>query len=230
MRWIRLAGAWLAALLLIVWRRTCRYRVENDPRPILRARGRGYAYALLHAHQLAAVFVNDEPQLAAMVSRSGDGDLLVPALRLRRVRAVRGSTHKGATDKGGRAALAILADLVRHRIPVLLAVDGPRGPRGHVHRGVADLARDTGAPILPTLVLPSRRWFLGRTWDRFQIPQPFTLVRLIFGEPLQGATGETVETFRLRIEVALDELEARYDPSEHQRARASASLPHRLAT
>ena len=156
----------------------------------------------MRAHQLAAVFANDEPRLAAMVSRSGDGDLLVPALRLRRVRAVRGSTRKGATDKGGRTALAILAGLLRRTIPVLLAIDGPRGPRGRVHRGVADLARDTGAPILPTLVLPSRRWFLGRTWDRFQIPQPFTLVRLIFGAPIETAPNETAEALCRRLEAA----------------------------
>ena len=98
MRWLSRLAGWVLALLVLLWRLSCRYRVENDPRPALRAAGRPYAYALLHAHQIAAVFVNDEPRMAAMVSRSADGELLVPSLVLRRVRAVRGSSRKGARD------------------------------------------------------------------------------------------------------------------------------------
>ncbi len=218
MRLLRLAAAWLGALLLLVWRLTCRYRVEDDPRPALRAAGRPYAYALLHAHQLAAVFVNDERRMAAMVSRSGDGDLLVPALTVRRVLAVRGSTRKKGVDKGGRVALSALADLLASRIPVLIAVDGPRGPRNHVHRGVADLSLSTGAAILPTLVLPTRRWFLSRTWDRFQLPRPFSTIRLLFAPPITATPGEDPDHLRERVRQALDALEAKHDPAEHQLA------------
>src|SRR5262245_50209661 len=94
MRLLHAILGWLAALVLLAWRLTCRYRVENDPRPALRAGGRPYVYALLHAHQVAAVFCNDERRMAAMVSRSLDGDLLVPSLHARRVIPVRGSTRK----------------------------------------------------------------------------------------------------------------------------------------
>ena len=100
MRLLYIALGWVLGLLLVCWRRTCRYRVVNDPRPRLRDLGRPYIYALLHAHQVAAVFVNDEERLAAMVSRSRDGDLLVPSLSLRRVQAARGSTSKRAQDRG----------------------------------------------------------------------------------------------------------------------------------
>lgn len=211
---LRQAGAWLAALLLLAWRTTCRYEVIDDPRPTLRAAGEGYVYALLHAHQLAAVFVNDEEKLAAMVSRSGDGALLVPSLRLRRVHAVRGSSRKGEKDKGGREALAELHELVREGVPVLLAVDGPRGPRNRVKGGVARLAAETRLAVLPTLVLPDRRWFLAKTWDRFQIPKPFSKVRLIFAAPIRVAQGEPPADLRTRISSALDELERRWDPAE----------------
>ncbi len=101
MRVLRIALGWAMGLVLLCWRQTCRYRVVNDPRPRLRELGTPYIYALLHAHQMAAVFVNDEERLAAMVSRSADGDLLVPSLTLRRVRAARGSTRRKGKDKGG---------------------------------------------------------------------------------------------------------------------------------
>ena len=209
----QLAG-WIAALLLLVWRLLCRYRVLNDPRPALRQQRRCYIYALLHAHQVAAVFVNDDPRMSAMVSRSDDGDLLVPSLRLRRVVPVRGSTRSRGRDKGGQAALEGMATLLRQGVPALLAVDGPLGPRNHVRSGVAKLAVETGAAVLPVLVLPSRRWILRGTWDRFQLPQPFSTLRLIFGPPLEPTQFANPELLRLEIAQALTTLEAHYDPDE----------------
>ncbi len=223
MRLLRTLAGVVLAVLLVLWRLTCRYRVEGDPRPSLRVRGKPYVYALLHAHQAAAVFVNDERRLAAMVSRSADGDLLVPALRVRGVQAVRGSTRKGERDKGGRAALQRLRELVVAQVPALLAVDGPRGPRNHVHRGVAELALETGAAILPTVVVPSRRLILTRTWDRLQLPLPFALIRLIFAEPIEPRPGEDVAGLRQRIADALGALERREDPKEAQRQRLEDS-------
>jgi lysophospholipid acyltransferase (LPLAT)-like uncharacterized protein len=106
MRVLRIALGWVLALILVCWRQMCRYRVVNDPRPRLRELGRPYIYAILHAHQMAGFLANDEQPLAAMVSRSRDGDLLMPILKLQRVRAARGSTRKDGQDKGGSAALA----------------------------------------------------------------------------------------------------------------------------
>src|SRR5262245_5874222 len=106
MKLLRYAVAFLAGLLLLAWRLTCRSVFHQpDPRPSWRAAGRGYTIVLLHAHQLAAIVANDERRMVAMVSRSADGDFLVPPLRLRRVRTVRGSTRTGSRDKGGSTAL-----------------------------------------------------------------------------------------------------------------------------
>ena len=238
----RLLG-WLGALLLLVWRLTCRYKVLDDPRPAVRASGRAYIYALLHAHQVAAVFVNDDHRMAAMLSRSADGDLLAPSLpaavraeqqqtrvkrrseargaaaalsglMARRVTPVRGSSRSASRDKGGRKALHELMDYVRRGVPALVAVDGPRGPRNHVHRGVAELALETGAPVLPVVVLPSRRWFLTRAWDRFQIPKPFCTIRLIFGPPIDPSSFEEAPDLLEQISSALNDLERLHDPAE----------------
>jgi len=119
----------LAAGVLVCWRATLRVRVEDDPRPGLRAAGRRYVYAILHAQQLSFILLSDDVPILAMVSASRDGDWLVPLCRVRRIIPVRGSTGKRGVDKGGRAALAKLADGVRKGLPALLAVDGPRGPR-----------------------------------------------------------------------------------------------------
>ncbi len=212
-------GTWLAGAVLWLWCWSCRTRYIDDPRPQCRRQGQPYVYALLHAHQLGAIIINDEARLAAMVSRSGDGDWLVPALRLRGVRAVRGSSRKAGIDKGGQVALSTLAAWVKSGAPALIAVDGPRGPRNTVHRGIAQLALRTQATILPLVVLPSRRWILHRAWDRFQIPKPFSRVSAAFAEPIAPGLDDTEETLRQRIATALAALEARLDPEESSRIR-----------
>jgi len=231
MKWANYWIGWVAGLLLVLWRRSCRYRVIGDQRPQLRAEGTPYIYALLHAHQISAVFVNDERRnrLAAMVSRSTDGNLLVPSLKLRGVLAARGSSRKGDVDKGGRAALAELRDLLERRVAILLAVDGPNGPRNEVHHGVAMIAQQVeGAVVLPTMVVPNRRWFPGRTWDRIQVAQPFSTVTLAMDEPIRPRPGETTEALRVRIAQALERMESTHDPSEAERSRR-ARLARRAA-
>jgi lysophospholipid acyltransferase (LPLAT)-like uncharacterized protein len=230
----RLALAWLhhltgcaAAVVILLFRLTSRRRVIADPRPALRAAGRGYIYALLHAHQLSALVVNDDRRMAAMVSQSVDGDRLSPILRARRVTPVRGSTRSRGRDKGGRPALEQLATLLKAGVPALLAVDGPLGPRNHVHRGVVDLARETSAAILPVVVVPSRRWILRRTWDRLQIPKPFSTLRLAFDEPIHVEADDVDDDVRARVHKALDALERRFDPDEAASRHLARRRPSR---
>ena len=217
----RIAG-WLLALLTLLWRMSCRAVVRDDPRPALRAQGRSYIYAILHAHQVAAVLINDDRGIAAMASQSRDADLLVPSMRVTGVLAMRGSTRRGSRDKGGRRALDLLEEHTRRGLPSLLTVDGPQGPRNHVHRGVIDLARRTGATIVPCVIVPSRRWILRRAWDRFQIPWPFCRLSMTFAPPLDPRT--TLDDARLRdsVRAALAELEQRCDPVEAARAQPPA--------
>lgn len=211
---LRYAVAWLLALLVLLVRATCSAVVRDDPRPALRAGRRPYVYAILHAHQVAAVLINDDPGIAAMLSRSTDGDLLAPSLRVTGVRAMRGSTRRKGHDKGGREALDLLEAHTRGGQPSLLAVDGPKGPRNHVHRGVVDLARRTGAVIVPCVVVPSRRWILRRSWDRFQIPQPFCRLSMTFATPLDPNAQPDDARLRGMVRADLEELERRTDPVE----------------
>ena len=231
----RSLGALLGGVM-IVWRWLVRRRCVNDPRPQLREKSTPTVFALPHAHQLSAMLVNDEPRgrLAAMVSRSFDGDLVVPAMRVSGVRPVRGSA--GSLAKGGPRALNEMRELLAtgRATTALLTVDGPRGPRNHVKRGVAELAlRVPGSAVLPVLALPGRRKILERSWDRFQIPLPFTTVSLVFGEPLWPHPGESADDLRRRIEVELVRLEREWDPEQAParilRARPAPSSLRRSA-
>lgn len=150
-----------------------------------------------------------------MVSQSVDGQLIVPSLRIRGIVPVRGSGGRGQGK--GRGGLAALESLIQHVIkgrPAYLAVDGPRGPRGHVQRGIVKLAREADAAVICLAPIPSRRWILAKAWDRLQIPKPFSRVDAYFAEPIEARVGESDELFRQRIERTLYQLERTHDPNE----------------
>jgi lysophospholipid acyltransferase (LPLAT)-like uncharacterized protein len=206
-------GPSFVALLMVALRYTCRVRLHDDPRPALRRDGIPYVYSVLHAQQLAAATCGDRGT-AAMVSQSQDGALVALGLKLVGITPIRGSSRHRNKDRGGLAALNDLIAHVRGGKPAYLAVDGPRGPRNRVHKGVAVLSRQADAVVLNTVVVPSRRWIIKRSWDRLQIPMPFCRVDAYFAKPMRPEPGESAEQYRQRIESVLNDLEARHDSVE----------------
>ncbi len=222
MKVFRPIAGWAAAIVVLFLRWTCRIHRHGDPRAELRARSRGYVYSVLHAHQLATV-IGAERGTGAMVSRSMDGAILVPSLRFCGVVPVRGSSSKNGRDKGGRAAFQALIEHVVDGSPAYLAVDGPRGPRNRIHKGIALLSLKTGAAVVNVCAVPNRRWILSRAWDRLQIPKPFTTINVYFSEPIALQDGENAEQYRQRIEASLNELEREHDPVEAKLAQSIAA-------
>jgi lysophospholipid acyltransferase (LPLAT)-like uncharacterized protein len=205
---------------MLILRATCRVRLHGDPRPALRAGDARYVFSVLHAHQISAAICR-ERGTAAMVSQSRDGDAVALGLRLLGIKTIRGSSRRrSGTDKGGLSALNELVEHVRTGQPAYLAVDGPRGPRNRVHKGIAVLSQQTGAAVLNVVPLASRRWIFKRSWDRFQMPKPFCKVEIFFAPPIWPHPGEPVEQYRRRIEQSLLQLETTSDPAEAHIARA----------
>lgn len=200
-------------VLYVVLRWTCRIRRHGDPRDELRARAQPYIYSVLHAHHVSTL-IDGEPGTGAMVSQSGDGALVLLCLRICGGIPIRGSTDKDGRDRGGRAAFRALVRHLEKGMPAYLAVDGPRGPRNRIHGGVALLSMKTGAAILNVCAVPRRRWILSRSWDRLQIPMPFSIIDFYFAEPIYARDGEKAEQFRDRIETGLNAMEREHDPGE----------------
>jgi len=205
--------SWMVAGLVAFLRATCRVHFHNDPRSRLRAEGQGYVYGFLHAHQMS-IIIGSEPGTAAMVSRSRDGQLVVPALNLAGCVVYRGSKKSDNRSRGGQQAIDSLIAHVQKGRPAAIAVDGPRGPRGRVHKGVAMVSQQSGAAILVICARPKFRWIARLAWDRMQLPLPFVRIDGYFAEPIYPQAGEKLEAYRQRIELTLRELEATLDPDE----------------
>ena len=78
-------------------------------------------------------------------------------------------------------------------------VDGPRGPREVVKPGVAWLARATGHPVVCVHAEADRAWTM-RSWDRTQIPKPFSRMVISIGPVVHVAADggpEALESTRL---------------------------------
>ena len=206
---LRLVG-WLIGFVVLVLRMTCRIQIHNDPRAALTAAGIKHVFAMLHAHQVGASMGADRGT-GAMVSRSADGEIIIPALRVGGHIPIRGSSGR---TKGGATALQALIEHVKLGRPAILAVDGPRGPRGSVQKGIGLLAKKTDASVLAVIAIPARRWIVSRTWDRLQIPKPFSTIHYHFATPLFPEPKESLEQFAQRVQVSLGNLEARFDPQE----------------
>ena len=203
---------WILACFMLLLRWVTRGGFVNDPRPALRAAKTPYVMAALHAHQVAAVCHNDEKGLVAMVSRSTDGDLLVPSLKVRGIIPVRGSSSKNGKDKGGLRALISMAQLMERGHGAIITVDGPRGPRGIPQPGIAVLAQRANALVLPVVSIASRYWTLEKTWDRMQIPKPFSRIRIIYGPPIRANDFPDKQALLDEVQRALVSLEREHDP------------------
>jgi lysophospholipid acyltransferase (LPLAT)-like uncharacterized protein len=124
-------------------------------------------------------------RLAALVSASRDGALLARVLELFGVEPVRGSS-----SRRGAQALLELTSVAERGFDIAITPDGPRGPCGVVQDGVLAVAQVTGRSIVPA------SYHLGwkirlKSWDRFQIPLPFSRCEMIFGEPVRLARDAT---------------------------------------
>ena len=128
-------------------------------------------------------------------------------------------TARGSTTRGGRKALLQLTRDLAAGKPAGFTLDGPRGPARVAQPGGVWLAKATGHPLLPFHLEASRHWTLG-SWDRTQIPRPFSTVAIAMGEPFHVAADAdeaVLERARLMLEERLQALETRalalLDPS-----------------
>src|SRR5436189_6328705 len=115
--------------------------------------------------------------MAAMVSASKDGAFLAAILERFKVQPVRGSS-----SRRGRQALPELTTWAERGYDLAITPDGPRGPCYVVQHGVMSLAQVSGLPIIPFSFCAD--WKLRpKSWDRFQIPLPFSRCEIILEKP-----------------------------------------------
>ena len=172
----------------------------------LLAAGRQPIFAFWHGRILPATLYFQRRGIVVMTSENFDGEWIAGIIERFGYGAARGSTSRG----GARAIVQMRSALSSGR-PAAFTVDGPRGPAKVVQPGAVWLAKATGHPVLPFHMEASRAWTM-RSWDRTQIPKPFSTVAVAIGAPLdvpREADDAGIEAVRQGLETTLQSLEAR---------------------
>ncbi len=186
---------------------TLRWRVEGlHHLDAIVASGRQPVMAFWHGRILPATFYVRRRGIVVITSANFDGEWIA-----RIIERFGYGTARGSTTRGGKRAMLQLVRQMREGRPAGFTVDGPRGPARVAQPGAIWLAKASGNPVLPFHLEASAYWSV-RSWDRTQIPRPFSTVALSVGEPMEvaaDASPDQLEAARAQLDARLRALEQR---------------------
>ena len=176
-------GCHIVGILLKLNRMSLRYKKHNAQysEQAMREQGK-IIYVFWHQDLISVGMFGYQEHIKhrpvyCMISRSRDGDLLTRLVNWQGVKAVRGSSSDGAAQ-----ALKEMISILNHRGNAAIALDGPRGPRQEIKKGIFLLAKKTGAAIIPISWEYHNAWTF-RSWDRTRLAKPFSRIEEKFHGP-----------------------------------------------
>jgi lysophospholipid acyltransferase (LPLAT)-like uncharacterized protein len=171
----------------------------------IKARGEHPIHSFWHGRILPATIYFQRRGIVVITSENYDGEWIARIIQKFGYGAARGSTSRG----GPKAVRQLIRDVESRGVAFTL--DGPRGPAEVAQPGAVWLSKATGHPLLPFHAEAASAWTL-RSWDKTQIPKPFTTVAMAIGEPLyvpREAGEAALEDWRQRLEQSLAACRAR---------------------
>ena len=195
---------WLAVWLLCITLRVKKYNsslFEN-----YRKDHKQSVIAFWHGSMLVGWFLHrprNGGRVAALVSQSEDGEILSATLARWGYAMIRGSSHIG-----GKKAMQLMVDAITQGNSLCITPDGPTGPRHQMKMGAVRAAQRTHVPLFLVGIANSRKKIL-KSWDRFEIPLPFSKVSVWYGDPLMvpgDLQDESLDSFLTETQTQLAEL------------------------
>jgi len=187
--------------------RTLKWRVEGlEHLDGVLASGHQPVMAFWHGRILPATLYFRRRGIVVITSENFDGEWIARIIERFGYGTARGSSSRG----GLRALLKLVRDMEAGKAAAF-TVDGPRGPARVAQPGAVWLAKETGNPVLPFHLEASTYWS-ANSWDRTQVPKPFSTVALAIGTPLDvphNASADQLEAARVELERRLAALEQR---------------------
>ena len=200
-RAVGISGAWLIRRLVGTTEFHFRYADPSVNPEVARRTGKRYLYAFYHEVMLFPAYYWAWPEMQILISDHRDGEMITQVVRRLGFGVVRGST-----TRGGARALREMSHRV-DRGHLCVTPDGPKGPRRHVHQGLAYLASRTGLPIVGAGMAFSNPW-RANSWDQFAVPRPFGKAACVVPEPVviaPDADRDAIEAGRAEVESRMQE-------------------------
>jgi hypothetical protein len=158
-----------------------------------------FVVAHWHGEEFGLLPLLKHYHVGCMVSLSSDGEIMAKVIHMLGSRAVRGSS-----TRGGVGALKGILTLAKQGWRPSFAVDGPKGPRHQVKPGVVEVAKILKAPLLTISMASSRPFIFKKSWNKSELPLPFSRVEVTWSEPMEILDGSTaIETFSPKIAESL---------------------------
>jgi len=200
---IRLAD-WAFYLLINFIGKTVKFEIEGlENYEAIEGEGKLPIICFWHNRIFLGTYFHRNRKIVVITSQSFDGEYIARFIQRFGYGAVRGSS-----TRGGVGALVEMIRLMKNGLATSFSIDGPKGPRYVAKSGACLLAKKTGNPILPLSVEAKKFWTIN-SWDKLQIPKPFTRAKVFYAEPIsvaKDANDEEIEKKREELQNKLDEL------------------------
>lgn len=204
---IALGGAVASAYIRLVYATS---RITTEPRDIEATLFSQHPQiiALWHGQflMMPKLKPNRPADVACMVARHGDGELIGAVLKRFGMWLIRGAgAGTRRRNRGGATALRGAHRALENGTTVAMTADIPPGPARRAGEGIATLAKLSGRPVVPCAMATSR-FFALSTWSAFTINLPFSRFSIVLGELITvpaDADQAGLEAARLAIETEL---------------------------
>jgi 3-deoxy-D-manno-octulosonic-acid transferase len=171
-------------------------------------------FAMWHGQFMMVPAIKPEKHadIAIIVSRHGDAEILANIIRRFGMRVVRGAgAGNRRKDRGGATALRGALRALRDGATFALTADAPPGPARRAGEGIALLAKLSGRPIVPC-AMATNRYIALNSWSAFTFNLPFSKLAIVIGDPIlvpDGAGPIELEATRLAVEDGLNDVTKR---------------------
>lgn len=183
--------------------KTCKYTVTGGENLQKSAKAGSSIIMLWHNHLPligpSILAAGQKLSYCAFISNSKDGDIAAEYTTSYKM----GSTIRVPHDSRDAALKTLISRLKLKRDVAIITPDGPRGPRHKIKPGIAIAAKETNASIIPFTWTCTNYWEL-KSWDKMQIPKPFSTIHAIFKTPVTLTKESSIEDDIKFLEVTLN--------------------------
>lgn len=167
-------------------------------------------FAVWHGRQLIVPkFLHKLGTMNAIASKHLDAKILGMVLTAYGTNVIYGSSNKG----GKEALIKALRVLRKEDNHLCITPDGPRGPRMRVNSAIIDIAKHTGAVIIPVSFSARNAKFI-KSWDKFVIPYPFNEIIINYDQPInvpKHSNKEDLSKIKQQLEITLNQSNEQLD-------------------
>lgn len=164
-----------------------------------------HIFMFWHGTMLVPWFINRNKNCTAVVSKSSDGEILAKLLEKWNYKLIRGSSSKDSKE-----VMQNMTSALESGESLAITPDGPRGPIHKLKIGSLIAAVRSGSKIILCGTAYSKK-IIMKSWDRFEIPKPFSKAVLVLSKPkffAEGLSRSDYDKINYELENELNSLQS----------------------